>query len=150
MKPDLFLIIGLMVNVFFAVLYPSQIFGNERFDLTGETTNDLQQYLTVNGTSYLGTYNETTGTLNQNENMFTQLKDSVTSTEGDAGFFSGDLFGIFDWVKTGFELIKMALMFLIGFIWLLWNLTYPLNFLIGVPFSILYIYGIVGFMLGRS
>lgn len=146
MKADLFLVIGLIVNTFFAVMYPAQIFGDDPLGLSGQTATELKQYLNVNGS---GIIQYSDGELVQNKNLFTELKDSVGATDGDKGLIIGELFSFADWLGTAFKLIKAMFMFVIGFVFLLWNLVYPLNFLIGVPFSILYLYGIASFIAGR-
>lgn len=148
MKPDMFLIIGLFVNVFFAVLYPGQIFGTEDFGLIGGTDSSMQNYFNVEGNVPIQ-YDSATGQIVTGNNLFSDLNRTITATEGDEGVFTFDAFAFVDWVKTGFNLIKTLLMFVVGFIWMLVNLVYPLNILIGIPFSLLYIYGIVGFLLGR-
>jgi len=148
MKLGFFLIVGLIVNTLFAVLYPAQIFGDDPLGLTGIKNDKLQQYYTVNGTGVISGY--TDGELEHNKGVFSELSSATSSTEGDSGLLIGDLFSFVDWVKVGFNLIKTALMFIIGFVFLLWNLVYPLNFLIGVPFSILYMFSLASYIIGRG
>ena len=149
MKLEMFLIIGLIVNTLFAVLYPAQIFGTDPLGLNGIQQDRLQQYYSVNGTAIITGYDSTTGELIPDDALFEDLQSGVSSTEGSAGIFGSDTFSFVDWVKIGWNLMKSALMFLIGFIFLLWNLAYPLNFLIGAPFSMLYIFAMVRFIMGR-
>ena len=152
MKLDTFLIIGLIVNVLFAVVFPTQIFGDDPFGLTEieSNKNELAQYYTVNGTSIITGYNDETGELIVNDDTFTDMAGVVSSTEGDSGLFGSDTFAFVDWVKVGFSSIKTILMFLVGFIKLLLFLPTPLNILIGIPFSLLYVYSIVSFIMGRA
>jgi len=146
MKADLFLVIGLIVNTFFAVMYPAQIFGDDPLGLSSQKATELNQYLNVNGTGIIQYSN---GEIVQNKNIFSNFKNSLDSTDGDNGLIVGELFSFADWLGTAFKLIKAMFMFVVGFIFLLWNLVFPLNFLIGVPFSILYLYGIASFIAGR-
>ena len=150
MKMDIFLVIGLIVNTLFAVLYPAQIFGTEPLGLNSEVNVQTEQYYSVNGTSVVSGYNTETGELTRDDSMFNVMQDAVTATDGSAGILTTEVFGWIDWVKVGFNLLKTMLMFVIGFIFLLWNLAYPFNFLIGVPFSMLYIFGMSSFIIGRS
>lgn len=149
MKLEMFLVIGLIVNTMFAVAYPEQIFGNDPLGLNGIQDSKIQTYYNVNGTAVINGYNSVTGELEYDSTLFSDLQSGVTSTEGNAGIFGSSAYGFIDWVKIGWNLLKSALMFLIGFIYLLWNLTYPLNFLIGAPFSMLYIFAMVRFIVGR-
>jgi len=149
MKLEMFMIIGLIVNTLFAVLYPAQIFGDDPLGLNGIKESKLQQYYSVNGSGVIGAYNSVTGELEPDDTLFTDLSGAVSSTDGNAGIFGSDTFGFIDWVKVGWNLLKSALMFVIGFIFMLWSLVYPLNFLIGVPFSILYMFAMVRFIIGR-
>jgi len=151
MKLEIFLIIGLIVNTLFAVLYPAQIFGDDPLGLSAiaDSKGAVQQYITVNGTSILGSYNSVSGELEFDGTPLSQLSEVVSSTEGNAGIFDTGVFAFIDWVKVGFNLLKSALMFIIGFIFLLWNLVYPLNFLIGVPFSVMYMFAMIKFIIGR-
>lgn len=146
MRADLFLVIGLIVNTFFAVMYPTQIFGTDPLGLSNQQSSEMNNYLNVNGSGIIQYQN---GQIVQNSNMFNDLKGAVGSTDGDKGLIIGELFSFADWLGTAFKLLKAAFMFVIGFIWLLWNLVFPLNFLIGVPFSILYLYGMASFIAGR-
>ena len=151
MKVEMFLIIGLIVNTLFAVLYPAQIFGDDPLGLNAiqDSKGTVQQYISVNGTGILGSYNSVTGELERDDTLFNQMTDTIGSTEGSAGIFGTGVFAFIDWVKVGFNLLKSMLMFIVGFIFLLWNLVYPLNFLIGVPFSIMYLFAMVKFIIGR-
>lgn len=149
MKPDFFLIIGLVVNTLFAVLYPAQIFGDDPLGISGETNQEVSTYFSVNGTSVLTGYDSETGQLQRDDSLFTKLGDAATSTDGDSGIFTTDVFGFVDWVKIGFGLIKAIIMFIVGFVYLLWTLVYPLNFLIGIPFSVMYLFSIASFIIGR-
>ncbi len=150
MKLDIILIIGLIVNTLFAVIYPTQIFGDDPLGLSENTNSDLSNYITVNGDGLIQGYDSTTGELTSNSEGFNDLSNAVTSTEEDAGVLAfSETFGFVDWVKTGFKLIKTALMFVVGFIFLLWQLVFPLNFLVGIPFSLLYIYSMASFIIGR-
>lgn len=149
MKLSFFLVIGLMVNTMMAVMYPNQIFGNAPLDMSSTLDANLGEYITVNSTSDLGSYNAVSGQVEYNSQIFGNLKNTVTSTEGKEGIFSSDLFSIVDWVKTGMNSIKTAAMFVIGFIVLLFNLAYPFNLLIGIPFAALYSFSIVAFIMGR-
>jgi hypothetical protein len=148
MRLGFFLIVGLIVNTLFAVLYPAQIFGDDPLGLTEIRNDKLQQYYTVNGTGVISGY--TDGELVYNDGIFTDLSDATSATEGDSGLFVGDLLTFIDWVKVGFNLIKTGLMFIIGFVFLLWGLVYPLNFLVGVPFSVLYMYSLASYIIGRG
>ena len=145
----MFLIIGLMVNVLFAITYPTQIFGNDPLGLSGITDSRMEQYYSVNGSSIMGKYNSETGELVSDESLFTDFDSAVTATDGSNGFWGTELFQFVDWLKVGFRLLKSMFMFVIGFVFMLWTLVYPLNFLIGVPFSILYLYSIVRFIVNR-
>jgi len=149
MKLEMFLVIGLIVNTMFAVIYPEQIFGDDPLGLNGIQEDKLQQYYAVNGTAVVSSYNPETGELERSDALFTDLQGVTTSTEGSAGIFGSDTFSFLDWVKVGWAVLKSALLFVIGFIYLLWNLVYPLNFLIGAPFSMLYIFAMVRFIVGR-
>ena len=66
------------------------------------------------------------------------------------GLLIGELFSFVDWVKVGFNLLKTIFMFIIGFVFMLWQLAYPLNFLIGIPFSIMYLFALASYIVGRS
>jgi len=149
MKLDFFLIIGLMVNVLFAVIYPAQIFGDDPLGLSGIKESKLQEYYSVDGEGMIGAYNSETGELMQDTTMFTDFDNVISSTDGDSQFFGSDLFTFIDWLTIGWSLLKSTFMFIVGFVYLLWNLIYPLNFLIGVPFSLLYIYSMVRFIVNR-
>lgn len=148
MRLDLILIIGLIVNTLFAVLFPGQIFGDDPLGINGIKESKFSQYYNVNGSGLITGYQN--GSLIVNNDQFDQFEDAVTSTDGEAGLFGvGELFSFIDWVKVGFNLIKTAFMFIVGFILLLWQLVYPLNFLIGVPFSLLYMFAIASYIMGR-
>lgn len=149
MKLDLFLIIGLIVNTLFAVLYPAQIFGDDPLGINGIKQEKLQQYYSVNGSSIINGYNTETGEIIKSDELFNDLTGAVGSTDGDSGLLIGDLFSFVDWVKVGFNLLKTMFMFVIGFVFLLWQLVYPLNFLIGVPFSMLYMFALASYIMGR-
>lgn len=70
MKMDIFLVIGLVVNVMFAVLYPTQIFGDDPLGISGIKDDKLEQYYSVNGTSVISGYNTETGELERDDSMF--------------------------------------------------------------------------------
>lgn len=149
MKLEIFLVIGLIVNSLFAVLYPEQIFGDDPLGIDAIKQEKINEYYTAGGLSPISSYNSTSEQLIINGDLFGEMKDSVVSTEGDAGIFGTDTFSFIDWVKVGWGLLKSALMFVLGFIFMLWSLVYPLNFLIGVPFTMLYIFAMVRFIVGR-
>ena len=149
MKLDIILIIGIVVNTMFAVLYPAQIFGDDPLGLSGVTDERINDYYTVNNSGIINSYDSDTQQLGYNNELMSDLSESVQVTDGSGQIFGSDLFAFIDWVSIGWKLLKTAMMFLIGFIVLLWNLVYPLNFLIGVPFSVLYIYAITKFIIGR-
>lgn len=149
MKLDLILVIGLIVNTIFAVLYPAQIFGEDPLGLSGESGTELQSYYSVDSAGFINSYNSTTGELTTNNDIFTNIEGAVTSTDGDAGILTTEVFGFVDWVKTGFNLIKTMVMFVVGFIYLLLTLSYPFNILIGVPFAALYTFSIASYIIGR-
>jgi len=149
MKLDFLLIIGLIVNTLFAVLYPAQIFGDDPLGLSGVEDARLNEYYTVNDTGVINGYNSQTGELLYNNEVFSDMKDANSVTDGSGQIFGSDLFAFIDWIGVGWKLLKSVMMFLIGFIFLLWSLIYPLNFLIGIPFSLLYIFSIVKFIIGR-
>jgi hypothetical protein len=149
MKLDMFLVIGLMVNVLFAVTYPTQIFGENPLGLDQTQDDRVRDYYSVNGTSILGEYNTQTGQLESDNSLFTDFDDVVSSTDGSSGFWGTELFQFVDWLKIGWNLLKATFMFVIGFVFMLWTLVYPFNFLIGVPFSVLYLFTMVRFIVNR-
>ena len=142
---DIILVIGLVVNTIMAIIFPAQIFEGAPLDMAGQTVSGQEAYF--NG-STIWQYDDEAG-LQKSNTLEETLKNSVDSTDNNAGIFS-ETFGFIDWVKDGFALIKNMLMFLVGFIILLWNLVFPLNFLVGIPFSFLYLYSIASFIIGRS
>ena len=149
MRLDFFLVIGLIVNTIFVVLYPTQILGSDPLGLSGQTDPLLQQYYSVNGSGAISSYNSITGEVEYNNQLYSDVEGAITSTEGDAGIFASTFFAIVDWIKTAMNVIKTIAMFVLGFIVLLFNLSYPFNILIGVPFALLYIFSIVSFIIGR-
>jgi len=149
MKLDMFLIIGLFVNVLFAVNYPSQIFGDNPLGLDQTQDSRVQQYYSVNGTAILGSYDTTTGQLKSDDSLFENFNEVMDATDDEKGFWGTDLFQFVDWLKIGWKLIVATFMFIVGFIFLLWTMVYPLNFLIGVPFSVLYLFALVRFIVNR-
>lgn len=148
MKPDIFVIIGMFLNIVMIVLYPAQILGEDSI-LLGIMNNDDTNYFTVNGTGLISGYDAITGEPIYNTNYLSSVAGAATSTEGDAGVFQTDL-GIFvDWVKAAFNIIKEILLFMVGFLLILWGLPNPLNFLVAAPITLIYTYSLAQLLMGR-
>jgi len=150
MKLDFLFIIGSFVAVFYTVLFPSQILGDDPTGIDGVRNDQIKEYIAVQNSSYLIGINEETGEIITRDGKFSDINDLIDSTDNNAGTITTDLgFGFLDYLQLGWALFKSLLRFLLAFIYLAWSLPNPLNILIGLPLIFGYIYSGVKFLTNR-
>jgi hypothetical protein len=149
MNYGFFLTIGLIVNTFFVVLFPAQTVGADPFGIDEIRAQKFTQLDSRTQEYYIdsGFFDET-GQPTAQFDKIEELQNEGTGQVGSASILQGGL-SFFDWVKIGWNTVTSLAMFFLGFLALLMNLQAPLNVLVGVPFSFLYIFSAIKFIMGR-
>ncbi len=150
MKLDFLFIIGSFVGIFYTVLFPAQILGDDPTGIDGIQNQKIQEYISAQNSSYLLGINEQTGEIITRDGKFQDINNLIGSTDNSAGTVTTTLgFGFLDYLKVGWALFKSLLRFLLAFIYLSWSLPNPLNILIGLPLIFGYIFAGVKFLTNR-
>lgn len=140
--------VALIVNVFVAGLFPEQVglsdplgIDNIREQKFDNFDSKTQQYFITQGI-----YNED-GTPSDN---FETFKDLQSVGEDEAGVTVTDLgFSFIDYLKIAWNAFKSTGLFLIAFIVIIFQLPLPIAQFMAPIFSILGIFALVKFIIGR-
>lgn len=149
MKHELIFIVGIMVNVYIAVLFPTMVGLDDPFGIDAIRTQKFQD-LSVNDQEYFIDNGIFDSSGNPSGDYKDKLQELNAIGQGDSGLIITDLsFGFLDFVKVALRSIETILTFFIAFCVLIFNLTAPFNVLLGIPLSTLYIYSTGKLIMGR-
>jgi hypothetical protein len=151
MKLDFLFVIGTFVGIFYTVLFPAQILGDDPTGLDGVRNDKIKEYISAQNSSYILGFNDVTGEILTRDGKFQDIEGLIDATDNNAGVITTDLgFGFLDYIKVGWALLKSLLRFLLAFIYLSWSLPNPLNILVGLPLIFGYIFAGVSYIMGRA
>lgn len=148
MRFDFILILGIMVNILLALIFPAQIFGENPPFETATTQKDL---------SNSGVFSEDIRNQIDDSNAYNLDSEKIangTALGQDGAEFSNPFSdtggtGFLDWIFIGLGYISNLLLFIVPFISILFLLPSPLNFILGTLFASLYFFSLAKFLMGR-
>lgn len=148
MRYEIFVIISIVMNVFIAGMFPEYV----GLDDPGGQTAIVQQKFQALDTNTKEYYIEQ-GIFNKDgtpAEQYDKLKELAQITETNQGITLTDFgFTFADWLEVGWNYIKSILVFFIASVLIMYNLAAPLNLYIGVPYTLMYIFSWVKFLMGR-
>lgn len=148
-----FLPIALMTSVFIAVLFPTTVGLADPFGIDEIRAQNAGNSTVLAGNLNNYYANESVGFFTNDGNVVKtddQIEDIINlPSSGDQTVFSDVGFGFLDYVKIAFNAAKSLFTFLVIPVILLFNMGYPFNILFALPYSLLYIFSLVSYILGR-